>query len=904
MLKVVHSSSDRVSRLRCEGAFSPRLVDTETPRFSWRVESKRRGAFQSAYQLKGYAVGGAHSLAWDSGRVESDESQWVKVAGLKLGARTDYRWQVRIWDEKEEVSEWSDCATFSTSLLEEKWAAGWISDGTKVAVGEAPPARYFRKRFALEDKPVRVTLYLSAFGAVEPWVNGRKVSEDCFAPGWPDYRKRVYYVSYDITDLLVEGDNTLGLVLGDAWYSGTLFLDHQYDPTPKLSGWMEIHLEDGSTHRIATDESWSWEYGPILANGIYFGETYDARLEDSDWATPRGLSAGWKPVFVEAACDVSVDPRISPPVRRIETLEPKSVVQTPSGSWIYDLGQNMVGWPRLRVLAESGKEITLRFSEMLEEDGSLHTANLRTAEATARYIVKGGGEVEVWEPSFTFFGFRYVEVSGIEEPLEDAITGLVVHTDIERTGFFECSNPLLNKLYSNTLWGQKGNFLELPTDCPQRDERLGWTGDAQVFCNTALLNMDAGNFYRQWLAAVRDSFIPGLDGGFGSVAPFTGFAHGSAGWADGGAVVPWVTWLHTGDRALLEENFEAVYEWVDLLKESAPEGIRISKEGWGDWLAPWHKPKEAPTPYQLIATAYYAYSTQIAIWMAEELGHEDKVCEYTALLASVKTAFQREYIAPDGKIESGEQTAYLLALGFDLVQDELREAMVGHLEEAFASKDNHLSTGFIGTPLLAPILSKLGKTDLAYEVVLKESYPGWLYSVNNGATTIWERWDSWTPEEGFNPGGMNSFNHYAYGAVVEWFYQTIAGIRLDSQSPGWKRFIVAPEIGGGLSYASASVETPCGKIVSSWKHIGGLFEITIEVPANTTVRVLLPATSIEAVTEKGNPLDECREATNVEQQEARVSLSLPAGRYRFQSHTSDATPKNLNTEHFLNENSN
>lgn len=881
MLNTDSPTPDRVVGLRCEGLESPKLVDTASPRFSWRVESERRGARQAAYRLRLKSFPHSEEVLWDSGVVASGESQWVCGVGLRLEACSDYVWQVRIWDEEDRASRWSEFSSIESGLMGEAWPASWISDGQTVAVGEAPPARYFRNDIYLPQKAIKARLYVSAFGVVQPWINGQCISADCFAPGWPDYRKRVYYVSYDVTNYLREGGNVLGIVLGDAWYSGTLFLDHQYDATPRFSAWIEIVWDDGSIQRVDMESEWKWKTGPILANGIYFGETYDARLEDPNWSSSVQLDEAWQPVVVEKDPEVSIDARISPPVRRIEELLPVEQSQTSSGAHLYDLGQNMVGWVRLKVKAEAGDEITIRFSEMLEKDGSIHTANLRTAQATVRYTAKGGGEIEIWEPSFTFFGFRYVELVGVVEPLADAITGVVVHTDLKRTGYFECSNPLLNKLYSNTLWGQKGNFLELPTDCPQRDERLGWTGDAQVFCNTALFNMDAGNFYRQWLAAVRDSFKEGPDGGFGSVAPVTGFAHGSAGWADGGAVVPWVAWLHTGDRALLEENFDAICDWVDLLRDSAPDGIRISKEGWGDWLAPWHKPKEAPTPYQMIATAYYAYSTQIAIWIAEELGRDDKVVEYKELLAVVKAAFQKEYIAPDGKIVSDEQTAYLLALAFDLVSDEQREAMVGHLEKAIAAKDDHLATGFIGTPLIAPTLSKVGKTDLAYKVVQKEAYPGWLYSVKNGATTIWERWDSWTPEEGFNPGGMNSFNHYAYGAVVEWFYQTVAGIRLDPRSPGWKNFIVAPEIGDDLSYAAAKVETPYGEVVSSWKRKGECFEIEIAVPANSTVRVTLPAKSPECVLENKAPLSQLEFATEVSGKEGSISFSLPAGRYHF-----------------------
>ena len=881
MLKQTIPSPDRVVGLRCEGLESPRLVNCASPRFSWKMESPRRGAKQSSYQLR-VGLAGATEALWDSGRVESPRSQWIQLEGLCLEARTPYCWQVRIWNEAGEASDWSEAGRFETGLLDGAWPADWISDGRTVAVKEAPAARYFRGGFELDERPARATLYLTALGVVEPWLNGRKVSEDLFAPGWPDYRKRVFYVSYDVTDLLQVGSNALGLVLGDAWYSSTLFLDHQYGPTPKLSAWLEIRDVQGGSRIVSTDSSWRWKTGPIVANGIYFGETYDARLEDPSWASAAPQGAGWSPVVGEPRPDVCVDPRLSPPVRRIEELQPIEVRRSDSGTWIYDLGQNMVGWARLKVKAEAGAEVTLRFAEMLNADGSLHTANLRSAQATARYTAKGGDAVEEWEPTFTFFGFRYVELIGVEEPLADAIAGVVVHTDLKRTGFFECSNPLLNKLFSNTLWGQKCNFLELPTDCPQRDERLGWTGDAQVFCHTALYNMDAGVFYRQWLAAVRDSFIPGpFDGGFACVAPYTGFMYGAAGWADGGAIVPWMTWLHTGDRALIEENFDAVCDWVELLRESAPEGIRISKDGWGDWLAPGYPQREAPTPYPMIATAYYAYSTQIAIWMAEELGRGEVASKYRALLAEVKAAFDREYIAEDGKIQSGEQTAYLLALSFDLVPEEKRAAMVEHLRTAIAVKNDHLSTGFIGTPLLAPTLSKFGLTELAYKVAQQETYPGWLYSVVNGATTIWERWDSWTPEGGFHPMGMNSFNHYAYGSIVGWFYETVAGIKIDPTCPGWQRFVIAPEPGGGLSHARATLETPLGEVISSWRKLENGWNFEIKVPANARARVVLPVAAADSVREGRSSLTELASVDGIHCADGLTRFELAAGHYHF-----------------------
>jgi len=872
-----------VSHLRCEDTDSPQLIDTTSPLFSWRIESNQRGVIQTAYRLRIQSLN-AHGEPADEPIItpvqESAQSQWVSVPGFTASPQTRYAWQVIVTNSLGVTSEWSAPAQFETSLLGTLWPADWISDGRPIANGATPPARYLRKNFGLKATPVRAKLYLSAFGLVEPWLNGARVTADYFLPGWPDYRKRNFYVSYDVTDQLTSGDNTIGLALGDGWFSGTLFLDHQYEDVARVSAWIEITETNGETRIVATDDSWEWREGPITAQGIYFGESYDARLADPTWCEAVESNDDWHPVVKLPPFERPLHARHSPPVRRIEELTPQKVKEIRPGVFLYDLGQNMVGWVRLQLEADAGQQVTLRFAEMLDAHGNVFTDNLRAAAATARYVAKGDG-IETWEPTFTFFGFRYVEMTGIDQPRADAITGVVVHSDLERIGHFECSDPLLNQLYSNTLWGQKGNFLELPTDCPQRDERLGWTGDAQVFAHTAHYNLKSGAFYRQWMGAVRDSFVAGENGGFGSVAPVTGFQHGAAGWSDAGVIVPWVTWLHTADRRILEESFESVQRWIELQKDSAPDGIRISKEGWGDWLAPGHEPKKAPTPYGLIATAYYAYSTQLAAQIADILNEPKIAQRYFDLHAEIKTAFNREFISPDGRITSDEQTAYLLALGFDLVAENLRPAMIGHLERAVNEKDHHLSTGFLGTPLLIPVLSDSGKTDLAYTVLHQETYPGWLFSVKNGATTIWERWDSWTPEIGFNPGGMNSFNHYAYGSVVGWFYDTIAGLKPLESAPGWKQFQIAPQPGGKLTHAQATLETPYGPAASHWRLVAGRLELDVRIPANTSARMTLTTADLEKVSESGHPLTTLAQASDIAVKSGKVQFTLTSGFYQF-----------------------
>ncbi len=876
-----------VSHLTCEGLVEPTLIESTAPRFSWRLDSTTRGARQTAFQLRVTALaadGQPAGAALELPRTASDQSQWVSLPQFAAAAKTRYAWQVRVWDERERDSGWSAPATFETGLLGSAWPAAWVGDGGTVARGTAPRARYFRQEFTIDSAPVKARLYLSAFGLVEPWINGHKVTEDLFLPGWPDYRKRVFYVAYDVTPQLQAGPNALGLILGDGWYSSTMMRGTQAGSQPLVSAWLELTDAAGKVTVVATGKDTQWAEGPITAQAIYYGETFDARRDDPGWSGLTGARQtwNWHPAQMQGIPAVALTARLSPPVRRTEEVRPVSRREVRPGVFLYDLGQNMVGWARLKASAPAGQEITLRFAEMLGPDGGIYTANLRTAHATADYIARGGG-VETWEPQFTFFGFRYVELSGVAAPADDAVTGIVVHTDLPRIGFFECSNPLLNKLYANTLWSQKGNFLEVPTDCPQRDERLGWTGDAQVFSPTANYNFASGAFYRQWLAALRDSYRdePGGVSGFADVAPDIGLRYGSTGWGDAAVIIPYVTWLHTGDRRLLDENFDTIQRWVEAQARDYPDGLRRSTRSYGDWLAPGFKPAEAPTPYLLIATAYYAHVTDIAGRIAAELGRTTAAERDRALFAQIREAFRREFITDDGRVTSDEQTAYLLALGFNLMPDNLREKSTAQLLRKFAEKNNHLATGFLGTPLVTPVLSETGHADLAYTVLLQESYPGWLFSVKNGATTIWERWDSWTPEQGFNPEGMNSFNHYAYGSVIGWLYDTVAGLKPDATGAGWKRFEVAPTPGGGLTQAKASLETPYGLAVSEWHFVNRRLELDVTVPPNTQAQIAIPSASDNGVTESGRPLADLREATNARALNGRLTFTVPAGVYHF-----------------------
>lgn len=710
-----------------------------------------------------------------------------------------------------------------------QWRAKWI--GLHRAVeNDAPPAVYLRREFSLPEAPSAARLYITARGLFEASINGRCIGEDVLTPGWTDYRKRIDYLVYDVTDFMCAGSNVIDVALGDGWWSGYLSdpqFQLRYGRDPSLLAQLVLTDRAGRETVIATDSTWlASDDGPIRENALYHGETFDARIGPGAWRKAE--------VFVAPRVELSAKP--CPPVRRMEERAPVAMNEPAPGVFIFDIGENIVGWARLRVSARAGTEVRLRFSEMLEADGSLHTANLRSARATDRYICRGGGE-ETWEPRFTFHGFRYVEVSGLAKAPE--ITAIVVHSALADTGHFECSDSRVNQLQRCIVRSQKGNFVDVPTDCPQRDERLGWSGDAQVFAPTALYNMAAGPLFRSWMRAMRDG--QRADGAFPDLAPHIILGHGNAGWGDAGVIVPWTVWRFTGDTRILEENYDAMARWIEFQRATSRELIRPDTL-FGDWLAvDAAQPQFGPTPKDLIGTAYFAQTTRLMSEIAAALGNKRDSGRYAALFKKIRAAFQREFITPRGRVLGDTQTAYLLALGFDLVPQELHPAAIERLIELIRSRDWHLTTGFLGTPLLCPVLTACGRSDVAYRLLKQETYPSWLYPVLNGATTIWERWNSWTRERGFGDAGMNSFNHYAYGAIGEWLYSTVAGIA--PAAPGFQSIRIAPQPGGGLTWARAEVQTPLGLARSEWSLRGRRFELRITIPPNATAEVHLPGKS-------------------------------------------------------------
>jgi alpha-L-rhamnosidase len=717
---------------------------------------------------------------------------------------------------------------------------------------------YYRRAIAINKPPSRAFLHITALGLFECEINGRRVGEDVFAPGWTDYRTRVYYRTYDVTPLLKAGENVIGVILGDGWYSGHVAeKDRQhYGERPSFIAGLEDHSGGAPAVLVATDADWSRSLGPILENDLLMGESYDARRELGTWSS-AGYDAGdWLPVVALPAPAITIERSAGPPVRRQEILPGKPLPTGPDVPWQsshrrFDFGQNITGRVRIRVSGPRGLNLCIRHAEILKPDGSLYTENLRTARATDYYTLKGEG-LEEWEPIFTFHGFRYCEISwqgGGAALAIESVQGVVLHSDMARTGHFSCSHPLLNQLASNILWGQKGNFLEVPTDCPQRDERLGWTGDAQAFVRTAAFFLDVRGFFHKWLQDMRDA-----QGANGAIPPIIPNTHsfglpgdGGPAWADAAFICPWAIYLSYGDTGILRDHYASMVRYLDYLAgHKVKDHIRAHPDkddwgGFGDWLALDGSGRtEGGTPKELIGTAFYANDVDIAAKTASLLGHTEDAARYHALYGEIVKAFAARFVTPEGHVIGGTQTGYVLALHFGLVPEALRANAANELVRLIARNGFHIGTGFVGTPYIQHVLEATGHLDTAYKLLEQESFPSWLFPVKNGATTIWERWDGWTPEKGFQDVGMNSFNHYAYGAVGDWMVSSVAGLQFDPAQPGYRHILFKPRPGGTLTWAEARLQTPQGETSIRWEITGGQLVLDLVVPDGATATLSLP----------------------------------------------------------------
>jgi alpha-L-rhamnosidase len=666
------------------------------------------------------------------------------------------------------------------------------------------------------------------------------VGDDHFANGWTSYHKRLDTLTYDVTSQLRQGGNTLEAIVGDGWYAGKITWEPQvkafYGKDPELLLQLEITYADGSNETIASDGKWQGTFGgPIVSSSIYNGEEYDARRQPADW----------KPVAADTSIgDQRLAPKPFPPVRACQTLSTQAITEPQPGRYVFDLGQNMVGWARVNIPVEKDKTVTMRFAEMLNPDGTLYTKNYRSAKETDAYTAAKTGTIE-WEPHFTFHGFRYVELSGLPAgiaPQKDWVTGVVLHSALQPIGRFTSSSAKLNQLQSNIVWGQRGNFVDIPTDCPQRDERLGWTGDAEVFCPTAMFNYDCLAFWKSWLGSMRDD--QESDGRIPHVIPnvLPRWPGDSPGWMDAATIIPWEVYVRTGDSRILADNFEMMQKLVAWYRRQSAGGLLPKVGGFGDWLQPYGRTLKGDTPLPLVGAAYYARSAQLVANAAHVLGRDDDARNYEAEAAKVREAFTRQYFDDDGRLKNAPetQTGYVLALAFDLIPSQLKAGAAAHLAQLVREAGTHLRTGFLGTPYLTRALEENGYTELAFDLLFQESYPSWFYPIDQGATTMWERWNSYSREKGFDDATMNSFNHYAYGAIGQWMYERIAGLAPDPEHPGYKHFFIRPLIARQLDSASATLDTPYGKASSEWTRQGGGVEMNVVVPPNTSATVEFP----------------------------------------------------------------
>jgi alpha-L-rhamnosidase len=939
-------------RLRCEYLMNPQGIDEAQPRLTWQVESPMRGAKQTACQI--LVASSAEQLAknsgdlWDSGKVAGERTVNIPYAGKTLSSRQPCFWKVCVWDQTG-VAHWSDNASWTMGLLQaEDWRADYISFRDTSPVWKdsetllLPPAHQFRKEFAAGKKIKRATIYATALGIHELYLNGRRIGDALFAPGWTDYHQRAYYNTYDVTPLVKRGENAFGAWVGDGWYSGYIGFGlltgigtehigrNTYGKTPALMAQLEIEYTDGTREIIPTDKSWKVTGdGPIREGDFLMGEFYDARKETPGWTKSGFDDAGWQsailasenggvpatfyeyangqkfgddleikghPVDLGFHRPAKLEAFPGVPVRPTEEIKPVAITSPTNGVYIFNLGQNFAGVVRLKVKGAAGMTIQLRYAEMLHPDGRMMTENLRKARATDHYVLRGDPQGEEWTPRFTFHGFQYVEVTGFPgKPGKDAITGIVLHSDTPLTSGFECSDPVANRLFKNIVWTQRANFLDLPTDCPQRDERFGWTGDAQIYVHCATLNADVASFYTKWLRELMESQRP--SGAFPGYAPYP-FQHGwdfGTAWCDAGIICPWTIWQAYGDTRVIERSWPFMVKFMNWRKAASKDFLGINHgNDWGDWLSFGQK-----TPLDYVDTVYFAYTASLMSQMAAAIGRADEAAEYRELWNHIKTAFNEKYIKADGSLTVDTQTAYALALFMDLIPADRRlqsgKILADKLRSGETPTGSGMTTGFLGTRPLLPVLTSVGENDLAVKHFQSRKFPSWGYEVEQGATTIWERWNSYTKEYGFGGidgkqnAAMNSFAHYSFGAVGEWMLNDLAGIQSDG--PGYDKILIRPhpptpgsdQENQPINWVKAHYDSIHGRITSNWRCLKNKFELEMEIPANTSATVYLPANSVANITEGDQPLAKVAGVKFLRMTGDHAVLAVDAGKYNLSS---------------------
>ncbi|MCR5783706.1 MAG: glycoside hydrolase family 78 protein [Clostridia bacterium] len=916
-------AGDVAGNLRVNYETSPNCV-SEAPVFSWNLISSVRGARQTAYRVRvaeSPAALDGGSLVWDSGTVTSDEDSGI-VCGAGLREATTYYWDVAVINERGETvvggpssfvtaltgtgfdgASWIRTAgesrvnAFQKIILRIRnfftkianWFSGIFGRSVVTPSGSASSAPMLRGSFTVDGGISSAKLFVSAAGIYDAYVNGARITESALNPGQLQFDQRVTYQCYDVTSLLRTGKNTVGAVLGRGWYlgAGTNF----GGDAPALIGKLVVDCDNGERKTFCTDGSWKYSTdGPVLADDIFDGETYDARKEVSGWSSPEFDDSGWANVRVTDAASLHVgalSPQIAGLIRPMDTLTAKSVSKVGTNVYIYDFGQNLTGVAEITLHAAAGTVVTLRHGEMLNDGkkgsdgkaGTLYTANLRGAKATDVYTCKGAQDGETYSPRFTYHGFRYLEISGLSSalPPED-VRAIVIYSDLEDTGALSTSDVLLNQLVSNTYWGQRGNFLSVPTDCPQRNERRGWTGDAQIFCGTASYNMNTKAFFDSYITVLNDG--QRANGCYPDFAPdvWPVASEGTAtnGWMDAAVIIPWTTYLRYGDASCLSRYYGNMKRYTAHLLATSDGYVR-SRSAYGDWLS-----VGETTDIAVIDTAYCVCVMDLMAKIADLLGKTADAAEFRTHAQNYRSAWISRFVSGNGTLTCDTQTAYLLALGFDILPEGDRQAFADRLAEKIRQNGNRLTTGFLGCPLLLPVLTRFGHTDTAFALLQQEEYPSWKYPILQGATTVWERWNSYTVQDGFGDAGMNSFNHYAYGSVTGWLYDTLVGIRCDEAQPGFRHIILNPTCGGGLTHAEGAYLSIRGLIKSAWEaeeDVMTAYRCT--VPANATATLYLSASDAEAVTESGRPLTEAEGITVLSSDGGTVELLLTGGAYSF-----------------------
>ena len=800
--------------LRVEYLTNPLGVDVAKPRFFWKNRHSERGQSQTAFELIVSSSPSADTGdMWESGKISSDSSIQIVYGGKPLASNRTYYWKVRIYDSEDKASPWSEVARFDTGLLAPSdWKGQWIgSDGL------------LRREFILPEEPRRARAYIAGLGYYELRLNGRKVGNHVLDPGWTNYKKRVLYATYDVTRLLRKGKNAIGVMLGQGWYKSRALM-------------FELYVEDasGNVTEIHSDSSWQTARGPIVEDSIYHGETYDARLEQPGWDRPdfaapaAATPAGWHPASLVEGPGGVLSSQMMPAIQVIETIVPLTMTNPAPGVYVFDLGQNISGWAQLRVNGPAGTDIRLRFSELLYDNGLINQENLRSARAEDHYILRGDGATEVWEPRFTYHGFRYIEVTGFPgTPRLDSIRGRVVHTAVSPAGNFSASTQILNDIQHLILWGQKTNLHSIPTDCCQRDERMGWMGDAQVTAEEAMMNFDMAAFYTNFLRTIRDE--QAADGSITDTVPHVwGQRPADPAWGTAYPLIAWYMYQNYGDRRLIEDYYDSLKKYVEFLRGKAENGL-LKYSYYGDWVA------IDKCPGSLVSTFYYYYDTKILADMARLINKTADAQAYDKLAGEIKTAFNREFFDPKTRHYGPTQTANALPLFIGLATDKERGPAWSELFNDLVYEHNsHLTTGIIGTKYILDVLTSTGNSDLAYDILTKTDFPSYGYMLKNGATTLWEIWQQ---REG---PSMNSHNHPMFGSIGAWFYRALAGINIAPDSEAYKKLVIKPQMVRDLTHASGSLSTINGEVSCAWSKGDRHVKLEAVIPVGSEALIYIP----------------------------------------------------------------